>query len=118
MQLTWYRGSTAVASGRTYRPTQADLGRYDELRTLIADTIRSRTRAEWTEVFDGTDACVAPILRMSEAPEHPHFKAREIFVERDGVVVLGGLAIGAVGVLLNAGFVYAIISGLMSLFAL
>ena len=67
-------------------PGQAELGRYDELRTLIADTIRSRTRAEWTEVFDGTDACVAPILRMSEAPEHPHVAAREIFVERDGVV--------------------------------
>lgn len=67
-------------------PGQAELGRYDELRTLIADTIRSRTRADWTEVFDGTDACVAPILRMSEAPEHPHVAAREIFVERDGVV--------------------------------
>lgn len=67
-------------------PTQAELGRYGELRTLIADTVRSRTRAEWTEVFDGTDACVAPILRMSEAPEHPHVAAREIFVERDGVV--------------------------------
>ena len=39
-------------------------------------------------------------------------------VERDGILVLVGLAIGSVGVALNAGFVYAIIAGIMSLFSL
>jgi alpha-methylacyl-CoA racemase len=65
-------------------PGQADLDRYDELRTLIADRFRSRTQAEWTEVFDGTDACVAPVLPISEAKDHPHLRAREVYVERDG----------------------------------
>jgi alpha-methylacyl-CoA racemase len=38
------------------------------------------------EVFAGTDACVAPVLSMTEAPHHPHNRARETFVEVDGVV--------------------------------
>lgn len=65
-------------------PGQADLGRYDELRGLIAERFRSRTQAEWTEVFDGSDACVAPVLPISEAKDHPHLQAREVYVERDG----------------------------------
>jgi alpha-methylacyl-CoA racemase len=67
-------------------PGQLELERYDELRTLIADRFRSRTQAEWTEVFEGTDACVAPILPFSEATRHPHLVARGTFVERDGLV--------------------------------
>ena len=37
------------------------------------------------QVFDGTDACVAPVLPMSEAFDHPHLVARGTFVERDGM---------------------------------
>ncbi len=44
----------------------------------------TRTRAEWTEVFDGTDACVAPVLTLTEAPHHPHLAARSTFVEHGG----------------------------------
>ncbi|MFC6287149.1 CaiB/BaiF CoA transferase family protein [Nocardioides sp. GCM10027113] len=66
-------------------PGQADLDRYDELRALVADRFRSRTQAEWVEVFDGTDACVAPVLPVSEAATHPHLTARGTFVERHGV---------------------------------
>jgi alpha-methylacyl-CoA racemase len=65
-------------------PGQADLDRYDELRGLIAERFRSRTQAEWAEVFDGTDACVAPVLPISEAKDHPHLRSREVYVERDG----------------------------------
>jgi alpha-methylacyl-CoA racemase len=67
-------------------PGQADLDRYDELRTLIADTFRQRTQAEWVEVFEGTDACVAGIIPISEAAEHPHLKARGTFVEKDDLL--------------------------------
>jgi len=56
------------------------------LRALIAQTVAARTLAEWTEVFDGTDACVAPVVTMSEAPAHPHLAARGTFVEKDGLV--------------------------------
>lgn len=67
-------------------PDRYDLAQYDALRDLIAAKFKERTRDEWCAVFDGTDACVAPILRMSEAPSHPHVKAREIFVEHEGFV--------------------------------
>ena len=46
----------------------------------------SRTRDEWAEVFSGTDACVAPVLSLAEAPRHPHLAERGTFVEVDGVV--------------------------------
>ncbi|MFC5729257.1 MULTISPECIES: CaiB/BaiF CoA transferase family protein [Nocardioides] len=67
-------------------PDRFDLERTDELRAVIAARFRERTRDEWCAVFDGTDACVSPILRMSEAPDHPHIKGREVFVEHEGIV--------------------------------
>lgn len=67
-------------------PGQFDFDRFDEMRDLIAARFKERTRDEWSAVFDGTDACVAPILRFSEAVDHPHMKAREILVEKDGIV--------------------------------
>jgi len=67
-------------------PGQADLDRYDELRTLLADTFAQRTMAEWVAVFEGTDACVAGVVTLGEAAEHPHLAARGTFVERDGMV--------------------------------
>ncbi len=67
-------------------PDRWDLEKTDELRALIATTFKTRTREEWCAVFDGTDACVAPVLKLSEAAEHPHIKAREVFVEHEGIV--------------------------------
>ncbi|MFF8605889.1 CaiB/BaiF CoA transferase family protein [Streptomyces sp. NPDC015346] len=66
-------------------PARKDFGRWDELRASVADRFRSRTRAEWTEVFAGTDACVAPVLSLREAPAHPHLAARSTFVEHGGL---------------------------------
>jgi alpha-methylacyl-CoA racemase len=66
-------------------PDRDDPANHAELRGLIADTVRSRTQAEWVEVFDGSDACVAPVLPMTEAFHHPHLVARETFVERDAM---------------------------------
>ena len=48
--------------------------------------IAQRTRDEWCAVFDGTDACVAPVLDMDEAPRHPHNRSRNTFTEVAGVV--------------------------------
>ncbi|WP_460844358.1 CaiB/BaiF CoA transferase family protein [Nocardioides ultimimeridianus] len=67
-------------------PDRFDASKGDELRDLIATTFRQRTRDEWAAIFDGTDACVVPILKLSEAPEHPHMKAREVFVEHEGIL--------------------------------
>lgn len=65
---------------------RADQTRWPELRSAIATAFRARTRDEWSSVFDGTDACVAPILSLTEAASHPHLAARETFVTVDGIV--------------------------------
>lgn len=67
-------------------PGQADLDRYDEMRAVFTETFASRTQAEWIEIFEGTDACVAGIVPISEAVRHPHLVARETFVEAHGMV--------------------------------
>lgn len=46
---------------------------------VLAAAFRTRTRDEWTEVFESTDACVAPVLTLAESIEHPHGVARESF---------------------------------------
>ncbi|MEU5284942.1 CaiB/BaiF CoA-transferase family protein [Streptomyces sp. CA-278952] len=66
-------------------PDRWDLARWDELRAAVTGRFLTRTRAEWTEVFDGTDACVAPVLSLTEAPHHPHLAARSTFVEHSGL---------------------------------
>lgn len=57
-----------------------------DLRRRMASAFRSRTRAAWCALFEGSDACVAPVLTLADAPQHPHNKARGNFVEIDGVV--------------------------------
>jgi alpha-methylacyl-CoA racemase len=66
-------------------PDRDDPQHHDELRQLLADTFRQRTQAEWAEVFDATDACVAPVLPLSEAVRHPHLAARGSYVEVAGI---------------------------------
>ncbi|MFT4009443.1 MAG: CaiB/BaiF CoA-transferase family protein [Nocardioidaceae bacterium] len=58
----------------------------DKLRAELTAIFATKTRAEWAEVFEGTDACVVPILPLSEALEHPQIKEREVFVEHHGMV--------------------------------
>ncbi|GAA0471459.1 CaiB/BaiF CoA-transferase family protein [Streptomyces olivaceiscleroticus] len=66
-------------------PPREDLAKWGELRTAIADRFRTRTREEWTAVFEGSDACVSPVLSLREAPAHPHLTARGTFVEHAGM---------------------------------
>jgi len=67
-------------------PEQFDLAGWPVLRERFAEVVATRTRDEWAALVDGTDACVAPVLSMSEAPAHPHLAARGTFVEVDGMV--------------------------------
>ncbi|MEU8031024.1 CaiB/BaiF CoA-transferase family protein [Streptomyces sp. NPDC049099] len=62
-----------------------DRTRWSELRERIAARFTSRTRDEWTAVFEGTDACVAPVLSLREAPHHPHLAARGTFTDHSGI---------------------------------
>ncbi|MGQ4378582.1 CaiB/BaiF CoA transferase family protein [Streptomyces sp. SAS_267] len=66
-------------------PAHKDPARWEELRAAVADRFRTRTRDEWTAVFEDTDACVAPVLSLREAPGHPHLTARGTFVDHDGI---------------------------------
>ncbi|MFI0982210.1 CaiB/BaiF CoA transferase family protein [Streptomyces sp. NPDC021093] len=67
-------------------PERGDLARWGDLRETIAARFKERTRQEWTAVFEASDACVAPVLSMREAPHHPHLAARSTYVEHDGVI--------------------------------
>ena len=66
-------------------PEQHDRDGWPVLRERFAAAFASRTRAEWEQVFAGTDACVAPVLTAAEAPAHPHATARGAFVETGGI---------------------------------
>ena len=65
---------------------QLNQDQWPELKLIMQEKIKTKTRDEWAEIFDGSDACVAPVLSLSEAPEHHHMKARKSFVEFDGVM--------------------------------
>ncbi|MFI6938268.1 CaiB/BaiF CoA transferase family protein [Streptomyces sp. NPDC050418] len=66
-------------------PARKDLARWGELRSAIEARFRTRTRDEWTAAFQDSDACVAPVLSLREAPDHPHLKERGTFVEHGGI---------------------------------
>ena len=66
-------------------PAQSDTGGWTVLQARIAEIVRGRTLAEWLAVFDGSDACVTPVLTPAEAPGHPHNRARGTFVDVGGV---------------------------------
>lgn len=63
-----------------------DRAKWPEFSQRIADVVKTKSRDEWMKIFDGTDACVAPVLSMDEAPKHPHNAERKTFVESFGVV--------------------------------
>uniref|UniRef100_UPI0015EEE74F CaiB/BaiF CoA transferase family protein n=1 Tax=Streptomyces albidus (ex Kaewkla and Franco 2022) TaxID=722709 RepID=UPI0015EEE74F len=66
-------------------PDRQDPHVWGELRTAVATRFKARTRQEWSEVFQDSDACVAPVLSLAEAPRHPHLAARGTFTEHDGI---------------------------------
>ena len=67
-------------------PPQGDRELWAQGRERLAEVFATRSRDEWCAIFDGSDACVAPVLDWGEAPGHPHNRARGSFVDVDGVV--------------------------------
>ncbi len=59
---------------------------WPELSARIAAILATKPRDAWLDLFEGTDACVAPVLTLAEAPNHPHNVARGTFAEVDGIV--------------------------------
>jgi alpha-methylacyl-CoA racemase len=67
-------------------PAQYDRARWPELRARIAAAFATRTQHEWVRIFEGTEACVAPVLSLAEAAAHPHLASRGTFERPGGVV--------------------------------
>lgn len=64
---------------------RSDPSRWPELRDSIAAEFATRTRQEWTERFLDSDACVAPVLSLTEAKDHPQLRARQTYVNAGGI---------------------------------
>jgi alpha-methylacyl-CoA racemase len=67
-------------------PDRRDEANWPALKERFAVVFRTRTRDEWAELFATSDACVAPVLSLTEAPRHPHNVARQTFVNHAGIV--------------------------------
>jgi alpha-methylacyl-CoA racemase len=65
---------------------QRDPAAWPGLKAKLAAAFKTRTRDEWSSIFEGTDACVSPVLTMGEAPHHPHAVARGLFTTVDDVL--------------------------------
>ena len=64
---------------------QMDRSHWPALKQKLAALFKRRTRNSWCELLEGSDACFAPVLDLDEAPQHPHNRARQAFIELDGV---------------------------------
>lgn len=64
---------------------QMDAKGWPALKEKLTAVFKSKTRDEWCKIMEGSDVCFAPILTMSEATQHPHMKAREVFITRHGI---------------------------------
>jgi alpha-methylacyl-CoA racemase len=65
---------------------QNDRASWPRAKMMIAQRFKTRTRAQWCELLEGTDVCFAPVLSFEEAPHHPHMVARGTLIELNGVV--------------------------------
>lgn len=68
-------------------PSPYDRSQWDNCTDWLETRFGTRARDEWADLFTGTDACVAPVLSLAEAPDHPHNQVRRSFVEVDGYQV-------------------------------
>ncbi len=66
-------------------PHQYDMANWPDMIERFAETFKTRTRDEWVSVFEGKDACVAPVLNLDEVKDNPHNKERGIIIDIDGV---------------------------------
>jgi alpha-methylacyl-CoA racemase len=62
-------------------PVQTDSGTWPEMKKKFAEIFESKTSNEWCEIFDGSDACVAPVLTFDELKSHPHAKHRNLLFD-------------------------------------
>ena len=68
------------------RTQQHNRDRWPEFADRLQEIFLTKTRDEWCEIFDGSDACFAPVLSLTEATQHPHAQARNAYASVDGVI--------------------------------
>lgn len=68
-----------------HQDSQNDASKWEARRASYAEAFARKTRDEWAAVFEGSDACVAPVLTFSEAQFHPHMAARETIIAPEGI---------------------------------
>jgi alpha-methylacyl-CoA racemase len=61
-------------------PPQHDRARWPQMRQRFAEAFKTKSREEWCRIFEGADACFAPVLSWSEARTHPHAAARSAYM--------------------------------------
>ena len=64
---------------------QNDVRRWPDQQRKLETVFKTRSRDEWCEMLEGSDACFAPVLDFNEAPRHPHNRARETYIEVGGM---------------------------------
>lgn len=67
-------------------PAQHDKTGWPQMKAMFAEAFRQKTRDEWAEIAMGKETCITPVLSLSEAPEHPHLKARGTYTQVSGVL--------------------------------
>lgn len=65
---------------------QTDQSGWPDLKKKIAVVFKGKSRSDWCAIMEGSDVCFAPVLDLDEAPLHPHNKARNTFIEIQGVI--------------------------------
>jgi alpha-methylacyl-CoA racemase len=82
-------GLAEDADGQGALPEQNDQSAWPAMKERLAALVKTKTRQEWCELLEGSDACFAPVLDATEAPTYPHNKERGTFVDIAGVVQPG-----------------------------
>jgi alpha-methylacyl-CoA racemase len=85
-ELLRITGLADDVDGRGPLPSQNDQSSWPAMKERVAALVKTRTRQEWCELLEGSDACFAPVLGAEEAPSHPHNKQRGTFVDVAGVL--------------------------------
>jgi len=76
----FYKELLAKLNSNEFLSTQHDRASWARMKSRFAEVFKSKTRDEWCRVFEGSDACFAPVLSWSEAPRHPHNRARSAYI--------------------------------------
>jgi alpha-methylacyl-CoA racemase len=75
-----------IAVPESQMPDRGEPSQWPDQAERLASLFLTRTRAEWCEILEGTDACFAPVLTLTEAAQHPHMVERGAYQEIDGVL--------------------------------